>query len=293
MSIAALSGLGTMLSGVRIPHSAPPTAPSIPSRGGPHSDPTALAARLLGDAAGGTLAPATTGVGRWLDVRAKQVSVSEDTSLTIRTAEGDTVTLTSHTEMESLKARLTYGPGDAPGADEHGDDDGVEGATNVRLRELRLDRSVTLSVQGDLSDEELADIRELVERLGDTLHDAGHDDDHEGTRSLVRLSTEGFDSLAGFELHAERTVEVTRVHVRRLAPPTPSGTNPPAPSQPAPRPLETASPLVGSEDANGPPPLPSRPEAGPAWSLALLRTDSRSTLDLWFARPAGAMAQSV
>ncbi|MEY4071683.1 MAG: hypothetical protein RL721_2297, partial [Candidatus Eisenbacteria bacterium] len=40
-------------------------------------------------------------------------------------------------------------------------------------------------------------------------------------------------------------------------------------------------------------PLPSRPEAGPAWSLALLRMDSRSTLDLWFARPAGAMAQSV
>lgn len=290
MSIAGLNSLGTLLTGVRLPS---PAAPAAPTHGGPRTEPNALVGRLLERAIGAPNDPNATGVGRWLDVRAKQVSVSEDTSLTIRTAEGDTVTLTSHTEMESLKARLTYGPGDAPDADEHGDDDGVEGATSVRLRELRLDRSVTLSVQGDLSDEELADIRELVERLGDTLHDAGHDDDHAGTRSLVRLSTEGFDSLAGFELHAERTVEVTRVHVRRLAPPTPSGTNPPAPSQPAPRPSGTASPLVGSEDANAPNPLPSRPEAGPAWSLALLRTDSRSTLDLWFARPAGAMAQSV
>lgn len=290
MSIAGLNSLGTLLTGIRLPS---PVAPAAPIHGGPRTEPNALVGRLLERAIGAPNDPNATGVGRWLDVRAKQVSVSEDTSLTIRTAEGDTVTLTSHTEMESLKARLTYGPGDAPDADEHGDDDGVEGATSVRLRELRLDRSVTLSVQGDLSDEELADIRELVERLGDTLHDAGHDDDHAGTRSLVRLSTEGFDSLAGFELHAERTVEVTRVHVRRLAPPTPSGTNPPAPSQPAPRPSGTASPLVGSEDANAPNPLPSRPEAGPAWSLALLRTDSRSTLDLWFARPAGAMAQSV
>ncbi|MEY4069595.1 MAG: hypothetical protein RL721_209, partial [Candidatus Eisenbacteria bacterium] len=209
MSIAGLNSLGTLLTGIRLPS---PAAPAAPIHGGPRTEPNALVGRLLERAIGAPNDPNATGVGRWLDVRAKQVSVSEDTSLTIRTAEGDTVTLTSHTEMESLKARLTYGPGDAPDADEHGDDDGVEGATSVRLRELRLDRSVTLSVQGDLSDEELADIRELVERLGDTLHDAGHDDDHAGTRSLVRLSTEGFDSLAGFELHAERTVEVTRVH---------------------------------------------------------------------------------
>lgn len=293
MSITALNSLGTLLTGVRLPSPVGPATPAAPVQGGPHTDPNALVGGLLERAIGAPNDPNATGVGRWLDVRAKQVSVSQDTSLTIRTAEGDTVTLTAHTELESLKARLTYGPGDAPGADDHAGDEGVEGSTSVRLRELRLDRSVTLSVQGDLSDEELADIRELVERLGDTLHDAGHDDDHAGTRSLVRLSTEGFDSLAGFELHAERTVEVTRVHVRRLAPPPPPGTNPSAPSRPAPRPMETASPLAGSEDANGRPPLPARPETGPAWSLALLRTDARSTLDLWFGRPEGAMANGL
>lgn len=190
---------------------------------------------------GGTGNPLTANLGNLIDLKATMVHAVDDTSLTIKTAEGDTITLTSHSEVNALKAKLTYAPADAPagtpanapqaaeGHEDHdGDDDDhrVAGNTKGTLREIQIDNRVSLSVEGDLSEEELADIKKLVASLGDSLEALGSgrgDDDHaeNGSQSLTKLDTQGFGSLAGFELHAERTVEVTRIHMKRLpvAPP--------------------------------------------------------------------------
>lgn len=189
---------------------------------------------------GGTGNPLTANLGNLIDLKATMVHAVDDTSLTIKTAEGDTVTLTSHSEVNALKAKLTYAPADAPAGtpanapqaaeghrDHDGDDDDhrVEGNTKGTLREIQIDNRVSLSVEGDLSEEELADIKKLVASLGDSLNALGgggdDHDDEKGSQSLTKLDTQGFGSLAGFELHAERTVEVTRIHMKRMpvAPP--------------------------------------------------------------------------
>lgn len=169
---------------------------------------TAIAAPHRGPLAAPTQDPTSAHLGRLVDLRATQRHTVDDASLTVHTAEGDTITLTSHRETTALKARLTYAPGDAPaGAPAHGLD----------LREFQLDEQVTVSVQGDLSESELADLRKLVSRLGDSLHEAG-DDDHEGPQPLPPVDMSGLDSLSDFSLHVEHTEDVTRLHVRRLLP---------------------------------------------------------------------------
>lgn len=156
--------------------------------------------------------PASAYLGRLVDLRATRIHTVDDASLTVHTAEGDTVTLTSHREMTSLKARLTYAPGDAP---TDGASPAEHGVTRLGVREFQLDESVTVSVQGDLSETELADLRKLVGRLGDSLHEAD-DDDREGPQPLPHVDMSGLDSLSDFALHVEHTEDVTRLHVRRL-----------------------------------------------------------------------------
>lgn len=168
--------------------------------------------------------PAAASLGRFVDLRATQIHTVDDASLTVHTAEGDTVTLTSHREMTALKARLTYAPGDAPASGDPAPSDGV---TRLGLREFQLDERVTVSVQGDLSETELADLRKLVSRLGDSLHEAD-DDDHDGPQPLPAVDMRGLDSLSDFALHVEHTEDITRLHVRRLE-------NAPDASGPAPR----------------------------------------------------------
>ena len=203
--------------------------------------------RLMGGTtAGANNNPLSANLGNLIDLRASLVKATEDTSLTIKTAEGDTVTLTSHTQVESMKAKFTYGPNDAPpgtvngaattapkveGHDHDGDEDDKQGVTTAKLREIKLDQNVTLSVQGDLSEQELADIKKLVSRLGSELNqlgfgERGHDGDHgddarAGNTSLQRIDTSNLGSLSSFDLHVERTLEVTKIHVVRLpdAPP--------------------------------------------------------------------------
>ncbi len=193
---------------------------------------------------GGTGNPLTANLGNVIDLRATMVHAVDDASLTIKTAEGDTVTLTAHTEVNALKAKLTYAPSDAPAGaagaapsgakpaqghdDGDGDDDKAEGVTKGSLREIQIDEKISVSVQGDLSEQELSDIKKLVSNLGSALKDfragADHDNDQDGgANSLTKLDTSGFGSLAGFELHAEHTVDVTRIHIQRLpdAPPPP------------------------------------------------------------------------
>lgn len=253
--------------------------------------------------------PLEANLGNLIDLRATLVKRTEDASLTIRTAEGDIVTLTSHTELQSLKAKLTYAPGDAPvspGATRT--EDGARGVTHVRLREIQLNQSVTLSVQGELSDQELADIRKLVSSLGDSLKTLGdvdrvhdHEDGERASNPLVRLDTRGLDSLAGFELHVEQSVEVTKIHVRRapaqLPAPPPSPTDPPGFVPPEAPPV-AAEPPIASSPARQPGPGPVKPpvlgratpiqpnDAG--WLVRFTSTRRSTVADILFRRALGA-----
>ncbi len=233
-----------------------------------------------------TVNPLTANLGNLIDLRASLVTRTEDSSLTIRTAEGDTVTLTSHSELQSLKARLTYGPGDPPAgtataanaagepAEKNGDASGV---TKLKLREIQLDERVTLSVQGDLSEQELSDIKQLVNRLGGALHELGeHGADHDqdgdeagGNSSLARIDTQGSGTLAGFELHVERTVEVTKIHVQRVPVPPPTVTPPTVDPASLPGKGTISTPPVALPPAAPKPPVAPRPPVAPDASAPL------------------------
>lgn len=267
---------------------------------------------------GATSNPLTANLGNLIDLRASLVKATEDTSLTIKTAEGDTVTLTTHSQVESLKAKLTYAPGDSPatgavampGQDpDGGGDDKVGGPTSAKLREIKLDQSVTLSVEGDLSEQELADIRKLVARLGDELHqlgfDGGHDghdrendhdgDDSGGNSSLQRIDTQNLGSLSRFDLHVERTLEVTKIHMRRLpdAPPvitpTTTGVNPA--SVPGKgtisTPPEAVQPPVKGKAKPKPQVAPAPPKPEPAWKVDVFNSKIKTVADLLFQRTLG------
>lgn len=278
-----------------------------------------------GTTAGANNNPLTANLGNLIDLRASLVTATEDTSLTIKTAEGDTVTLTSHTQIESLKAKLTYAPGDAPAGaaavqddDHNGDHDSKTGNTTAKLREIKLDQNVTLSVQGELSEQELDDIKKLVSRLGSELKQLGfgergrdgeHDgdrDDSAGNRSLQRIDTSNLGSLSSFDLHVERTLEITKIHVRRLpdAPPPVAdpavntvpgkGTISTLPeAAPATSPTAPAKPKSKAKPVHTPPaPLPA-PLQQPAWKLDVFNAKVSTVADLLFQRTAGTSAVPI
>jgi hypothetical protein len=298
--------------------------PNAPQAGGTTTPGGSLLASALSMAN-----PLEGNLGNLIDLRATLVTRTEDASLTIKTAEGDTVTLTEHSQLQSLKAQLTYAPGTAPGtpaagatpasgataapARNDGDQDDIKGTTRVGIRQIQLDQSITLSVQGDLSDKELADIKKLVAGLGDSLKPLG---DQGGARdqgvdanarpgSLTRLDTQGLSSLAGFELHVEQTVEVTKIHVHRApaAAPAAAAPDPTAAPDTAPvagPPVAAEPPLAstpGSKPAPAPgktpvlgkatPATPSKP-ATPAWIVDILEAKRTSAADLLFRRWIGA-----
>lgn len=277
-----------------------------------------------GTTAGANNNPLTANLGNLIDLRASLVKATEDTSLTIKTAEGDTVTLTSHTQVESMKAKLTYGPNDAPagtatgtattppkveGRDHAGDEDDNQGVTTAKLREIKLDQNVTLSVQGDLSEQELDDIKKLVSRLGSELNqlgfgERGHDGDHgddarAGNTSLQRIDTSNLGSLSSFDLHVERTLEVTKIHVVRLpdAPPptaTPAvnsvpgkGTIQTLPQAAPAAPAAPAKPKAKAKPATTPPaPAPSAAPQ-PNWKVDAFHAKVSTVADMLFQRSQG------
>jgi hypothetical protein len=271
--------------------------------------------------------PLEGNLGNLIDLRATMVTRTEDASLTIKTAEGDTVTLTEHAQRQALDAQFTYAPGSAPASqataggspaqgqatpvnDDH-DRDEQHGGSSVGLREIQLDRSTTVSVQGDLSQQELADIKQLVAGLRDSLKSLGAPDSGQGqggamaaATSITRMATQGLGSLAAFELHVEQTVDTTRIHVHRApAPPVtatlldPTGSPPPVAGVPdAPVAADPPiAPVPGHAPAAGKPPVlgraipaaPSQPGT-PAWVMDMLHTHGSTRLDVMFRRPSTA-----
>jgi hypothetical protein len=155
-----------------------------------------------GEAAGGARGLALGHSKSFADLRAMTAMRGLSTDLTITTDEGDVVTLHAASSMEvsyaSLRAR----------------ERGPEGASrrSATAREVSLTREISMTVEGDLSEQELADIRRLVSRLEPVL--AGFKPG-EAQAFALRLDASEFDSLAGFQLTIERTAGMTRLHVRQ------------------------------------------------------------------------------
>jgi hypothetical protein len=183
----------------------------------------------------------------------------------------------------------------------------------VGLREIQLDRNTTVSVQGDHSAQELADIKKLVAGLRDSLKGLGAPDNGQGqggamaaATSITRMATQGLGSLAAFELHVEQTVDVTRIHVHRAPTPQvaatlfdPTGSPPPVAGVPdapvaaeppiAPVPGHAPAPPTGKPPVLGRaiPAAPSQPGT-PAWVMDMLHTHGSTRLDVMFRRPSTA-----
>jgi hypothetical protein len=126
-------------------------------------------------------------------VKGQTYSAERNTSatLTLRTDDGDTVSLTFESASRLESARVRGG--------------GVEASETLREESY----SLSLSAQGDLDAEELADISKLVRKLA-----AGVRDVERGRpeRAAERLLRGEYDSLAsyGVEIQSEVTTERSR-----------------------------------------------------------------------------------
>lgn len=168
-------------------------------------------------------------------LRALTRSRETDVALQITTDDGDTVTLTLHSEQE--RTAIDYrsssrGPG------------GVERA-RLSYREASSSQDVTIEVQGSLDAEELSDVNALIQRVRATMDDLLRGDPGRAVAALASLdgNSEEFDSLSGFQLDVSRTetVEMVIARLRQWSRPAPGIS--PLPAAPA-DPGDGASPAL-------------------------------------------------
>lgn len=133
-----------------------------------------------------------------------------DASLSITTAEGDSVTISFAQDSSATYSSLVRARR------------GAEGAERTRQSQLSLQSSSSLQVQvqGDLNDQEMKDIQDLVQRVSQALRDFVSGDP---SQAADRLSVPaGLGSLSGFqlEMHHDESVSVA-VATRRSVGPMP------------------------------------------------------------------------
>jgi hypothetical protein len=136
------------------------------------------------------------------DLRATIASKETSAQIQIMTDEGDVVTISGSSEVEATYAALrhrSWGP---------------DGSLNVnaRYREISVEREFSLTVEGDLSDEELADIKRLLDRIGPALKGLASVD---GTPFTFQVDGSDFESLAGFGITVKRSLDLVHLHIRR------------------------------------------------------------------------------
>ena len=130
-----------------------------------------------------------------------------DGTLSLTTKEGDTVTIAAHAD-----ATVTYAGLRARGEG---------GSFSARVATLEASAELDIRVQGDLSDEELADIRRVVKDFFHELRDAFRGRGFDGEE--MAESGSGSTTLAGFAVHVETSASLTAVSVvaRPAAAPAP------------------------------------------------------------------------
>jgi hypothetical protein len=134
--------------------------------------------------------------------------VSDEASITIRTDEGDTVTLSLASTVSALALRAGSGAGES-------------GNVTATLRSIAVDRSASLEVEGDLSPRERRDVMRVIKRALKALRSFFEGHLRSAFRRLASLRLPG--SLAAVSVEASRTV-------------TASGVSAPAP-EPEPEPV--------------------------------------------------------
>lgn len=136
-------------------------------------------------------------------LRAFERTRTADIQLQIRTDEGDTVTLTIHSEQDQTS--VTYR---ARGRDDQG-----RRTSGLQAFQSTQSSQVDMQVEGSLNAEELADVKELVGRVQRAVQGFFADG---GDVSLESLGTgeEGIESLAGFQLDVQRSETVQAVWLR-------------------------------------------------------------------------------
>jgi hypothetical protein len=135
--------------------------------------------------------------------RLSAASLSSDTEvqIQIRTDEGDTVILSAHREVDL--SLINYGERYRSGSE--------QSRTQLRVRALSVSSDVQLTVQGDLNDQERADIQALLQELQPSI------DEFLETGQPVEVAPtpgEEYDSLAGFQMDLSSTRQLDLVAAR-------------------------------------------------------------------------------
>ena len=124
---------------------------------------------------------------------AVSLSKNESLELSLTTKEGDVVTLSTESFMDF--ASLSY--------DKSGSvSDGYQTAsTAFSSREMTLasGSQFSFSVQGNLSEDELNDIENLVKTLDEVAYAMSSGDMDQAMETAMEMASEGYDSLSGFE----------------------------------------------------------------------------------------------
>lgn len=158
--------------------------------------------------------------GRYYSSELTRVAASQQqqSDITILTAEGDKVTLSS--SLESRADLVTYSSLGRT----------MRGVSCVQGRQLSLEGSnnMVIQVEGDLSEEELRDIKKTVRLLDKVMKDVASGDMEQALSKAQKAAN--FDSILGVEAKMEfqQTLSVEQVSHLEVAAPIPETINVPA-----------------------------------------------------------------
>lgn len=200
------------------------------------------------------------------ELQAAQVKVSQSQTadITIVTAEGDTVTLSS-----SKSAELTFSTYDA-----QGQVGGSSAQFSGMSAELHRTSAFSMSVDGDLNKEELKDIRRAIRTIQKAANDVLKGHEEKAAARTAKLAN--LDQIASIdaELEFNQEVSVTRISAQSNAAAIPESTEAPAPT-PAPAPTSDSPQTVPSETVT--PVQTWNPAEAPAASSTSVATATAST----------------
>lgn len=152
------------------------------------------------------------------------------TELTVVTREGDTITLDWSRDASATYTRATTN------VDRDGDGD-VDASTTVTSLERSVKSAFSIEVQGDLSEQEQADLRQILRAVKHALRDFARGDAEGAAEDIANARTSG--SLASVQADFEASFSVTATRLEATASVEP----PKLPMEPVPvgpAPVETA-----------------------------------------------------
>jgi hypothetical protein len=181
-------------------------------------------------------------------LNALSVSAEQSAEITILTDEGDTVMLSSYEHAEA--DRLTYEHLSGTRRGYHRQD--------LQQLDFEAESEFTLAVQGNLSDQEMADIQALLKDLGGLLKAFLTGADENGALPEAANEIDRFETLSAFQADFEYRVSMTylnveadRVSLRTPAEPEQTAALEAGPATAAAAENPSAAPIDGAGDEAG------------------------------------------